>query len=103
MAFADKTLTCKDCGSQFVFTAGEQQFYQEHGLLHEPARCPSCRAARRQNRGVAGNPLEGDPGSRRTFPAVCAQCGKETLVPFQPRQGRPVYCSECFANLRRAR
>lgn len=103
MAFADKTLTCKDCGAQFVFTAGEQQFYQEHGLLHEPARCPTCRAARRQSRGSGGDLSGGNSGPRRTFPAVCAQCGKETQVPFQPRQGRPVYCSECFANLRGTR
>ncbi|MCS7206876.1 MAG: zinc-ribbon domain containing protein [Dehalococcoidia bacterium] len=103
MPFADKTLTCRDCGNQFVFTAGEQQFYQAHGLLHEPARCPPCRAARRQSRATSGNSVEGNPVPRRTFPAICAQCGQETQVPFQPRQGRPVYCSSCFANLRGTR
>ena len=94
MAFADKTLVCRDCGVEFSFTAGEQEFYQQRGLLHEPARCPSCRSERRRSRmGFEG-------GSRPMYPAVCASCGKDTEVPFQPRQGRPVYCSDCFATIR---
>ena len=51
MAGADKTLTCRECGSQFVFTAGEQEFYRSRGLLNEPGRCPTCRSNRRQARG----------------------------------------------------
>lgn len=47
---ADKTLTCKDCGSEFVFTQGEQDFYAEKGFTNEPQRCPSCRAVRKQQR-----------------------------------------------------
>jgi CxxC-x17-CxxC domain-containing protein len=103
VAFVDKTLTCRECGTSFVFSAGEQQFYRDHGLMHEPARCPSCRAARRQRREGIGTPPAGNPTPRRTFPAVCHQCGRETLVPFQPRQGRPVYCSDCFARFRGTR
>ena len=34
---------------------------------------------------------------REMFPAVCAQCGKDTQVPFQPTGDRPVYCSDCFS------
>ena len=99
MAFTDKTLTCRDCGSPFVFTAGEQEFYQQRGLLHEPARCPNCRSQRRQTRSGSDG---GGSGPRTMYPAVCANCGKETEVPFQPRTGRPVYCSDCFSAQRRS-
>ncbi|MGE5474582.1 MAG: zinc-ribbon domain-containing protein [Ignavibacteriales bacterium] len=44
----DKTLVCKDCGSEFVFTVGEQEFYKEKGFDNEPQRCPDCRKARKQ-------------------------------------------------------
>lgn len=46
----DKTLKCKDCGSEFVFTEGEQQFYQEKGFENEPQRCPDCRRAKKAQR-----------------------------------------------------
>jgi CxxC-x17-CxxC domain-containing protein len=107
MVTADKTLVCRECGSEFVFTAGEQEFYAERGFV-EPSRCPACRAARRSGRS-AGGPGE-SYGSRSTssmpreqrqlYPAVCADCGRETMVPFEPRAGRPVYCRECFARHR---
>ncbi|MGI6144037.1 MAG: zinc-ribbon domain containing protein [bacterium] len=86
--FADKILTCRECGREFVFTAGEQEFYAEKGFENEPGRCPECRAARKQSsrRG----------GQREMFPAVCAACGRETQVPFRPSGERPVYCSDCF-------
>jgi CxxC-x17-CxxC domain-containing protein len=94
VAFADKTMVCRDCGKEFVFTAGEQEFYQQHGLVHEPSRCPACRMERRQTRsGYSGGP-------RTMYPVVCANCGKNTEVPFEPRLGRPVYCSDCFATMR---
>ena len=44
----DKTLVCKDCGKDFVFTAGEQEFYKEKGFENEPVRCPDCRRDRKQ-------------------------------------------------------
>jgi CxxC-x17-CxxC domain-containing protein len=94
MAFADKTLTCRDCGAEFVFTAGEQEFYQSRGLRNEPSRCPNCRATRRQTR------VSSSGSGREMYPAVCAGCGKECEVPFQPRGDRPVYCSDCFAKMR---
>ncbi len=87
MEFADKTLICRECGQEFAFTAGEQEFYQSRGLGNEPGRCPPCRTARRQAR--LG-------GQRESYPAVCASCGRDCEVPFQPRGDRPVYCSECF-------
>ncbi|MEW6033983.1 MAG: zinc-ribbon domain containing protein [Chloroflexota bacterium] len=95
MPFGDKTLTCRDCGQQFTFTAGEQEFYQSRGLRNEPSRCPPCRTARRQSRGSATGQTE-----RTMYPAVCASCGAETQVPFEPRQERPVYCLTCYSKVR---
>jgi CxxC-x17-CxxC domain-containing protein len=94
MAFKDKTLQCSDCGATFTFSAEEQELFQSRGYTNEPKRCPSCREARKAERyGSSGY------RSRQMFPAVCAECGKETKVPFQPREGRPVYCSECYGKL----
>jgi CxxC-x17-CxxC domain-containing protein len=89
--FEDKTLICKDCGNEFTFTAGEQEFYAEKGFQNEPARCKDCRTARKN--------ASGRNGQRREvvmYDAVCAECGKETQVPFKPTNTRPVYCKECF-------
>ncbi|MBI4331851.1 MAG: zinc-ribbon domain containing protein [Chloroflexi bacterium] len=96
MAPIDKTLICRDCNKQFVFTAGEQEFYQQKGLQNEPRRCPECRSARRRS---ASAPDRGG-APRQLYPAVCATCGAATQVPFEPRQERPVYCSDCFARQR---
>jgi CxxC-x17-CxxC domain-containing protein len=92
LSFTDKTLTCADCQAPFTFTAAEQEFYSKKGFTNEPKRCQTCRAAKKQRLGGG----EGG-GSRQMFPAVCAQCGKETQVPFEPRTGRPVYCSDCYS------
>jgi len=92
MSFEDKSLQCSDCGQEFTFTAGEQEFYSSRGLQNEPRRCPECRRARKAER--YGN--DGYRSPRRMFPAICAQCGKDTEVPFEPREDRPVYCSECY-------
>ena len=96
MALADKTLTCRDCGKEFTFTTGEQEFYLSHGLQNEPSRCPECRTARRSERRGGGG--YGQP--RQMFTVVCAECGVETTVPFEPREERPVYCKECYAKRR---
>ncbi len=88
----DKTLTCRDCGQEFVFTASEQEFFAQKGFTNEPGRCPECRAAHKASRGGGG-----DRRDRKMYPAVCAQCGKATEVPFEPHDDRPVYCSDCFA------
>ena len=47
---ADKTIVCKDCGKEYVFTEGEQAFYAEKGFTNEPVRCPECRKARKAQR-----------------------------------------------------
>ena len=91
--FQDKTLTCRECGRTFLFTASEQQFYAERGFQNEPGRCPECRASRKATR---SNPR----GDRQMYEAVCANCGKPAMVPFQPSGDRPVFCSDCFASMR---
>lgn len=84
--FQDKTLVCKDCGAEFTFTAGEQEFYAEKGLKNEPSR--AVHAARIKK--------NAQRAPREMFDAVCAQCGAPTQVPFQPKDDRPVYCDACF-------
>ena len=88
--YEDKTFVCRECGNEFVFTAGEQEFYAEKGFVNEPQRCKSCRDARKNSRGA----------DREMFEAVCASCGQTARVPFRPREDRPVYCSECFAKMK---
>jgi CxxC-x17-CxxC domain-containing protein len=93
MEFQDKTLTCRDCSQPFVFSAGEQGFFIEKGLMNSPQRCPTCRTNRRSHRGSAAT-------SDHSSTINCAQCGKEATVPFVPRQDRPVYCGDCFSAMR---
>lgn len=102
----DKIIKCVDCGEEFVFTAGEQAFYREHGLTNTPTRCRRCREARKgkQPAGHSGARRQAS-GSRATkimHAAVCSQCGAATEIPFAPTAGRPVYCRDCFANRRGA-
>jgi CxxC-x17-CxxC domain-containing protein len=97
VAFQDKQLQCADCGAQFTFSAAEQEFFQSKGYTNEPKRCPTCRQARKAERGGSTG---GGMKSRQMFPATCAECGKDTEVPFEPREGRPVYCSDCFNKIR---
>lgn len=123
---SDRTLTCRDCGETFTFTAGEQAFYQERGFS-EPQRCQSCRATRKAQRNSSGYDSGGgsyssgggsysaggyssggysgggggySSGPRQFYPAVCSSCGKETEVPFEPKSDKPVYCRECFQERR---
>ena len=93
----DKSITCKDCGATFAFTENEQAFYREKGFDNEPQRCPDCRAARKQARNSGSG--RGDyqqRGEREMFPAVCSECGRETMVPFRPSGDKPVYCQDCY-------
>ncbi|MBC8531849.1 zinc-ribbon domain containing protein [Gehongia tenuis] len=91
--YEDKTLICKDCGAEFVFTAGEQEFYAEKGFMNEPARCKACRDSRKNARRAEG-------GQREMHDAVCAACGAPCKIPFVPKNDRPIYCSECFQSHR---
>ena len=94
MAFEDKQITCSDCGTVFTFNVEEQELFASKGYTNEPKRCLACRQARKsRNYGSDGY---GSRPQRQMFAAVCAQCGKDCEVPFQPREDRPVYCSDCY-------
>lgn len=107
MSFQDKSLKCSDCDTTFTFSAGEQEQYASRGYTNDPKRCPSCRQTRKaeQQHGNGGNNrgtnnFGYNRPQREMFPATCAECGRDTKVPFEPRSGRPVYCSECYSKVR---
>ena len=85
MEFVDRALICVDCGREFVFTAGEQLFFQDKQFQHDPKRCKTCKAQR-----------TGTLRVRAETTTTCAECGQKTTVPFKPTQGRPVLCRSCF-------
>lgn len=90
MAFKDKTLTCQDCGAEFVWTADEQEFYAQRGFDHAPIRCKACRAAKKKQKSDA-------PRQMFDVNVTCAKCGKPiTQLPFKPSGDRPVYCQDCY-------
>ncbi len=112
--FSDKVLVCRDCGNEFVFSSGEQEFYSTRGFS-DPTRCPDCRQARKAARdggstfssggsssashssyGSREGSPRGQGGTRQMYKVTCADCGVETEVPFEPRTGRPVYCRDCY-------
>jgi CxxC-x17-CxxC domain-containing protein len=99
MSFQDKSITCSDCGTSFTFSASEQEFFASKGYTNEPKRCPGCREARKVNR--PGN--NSYNAQRQMFPVTCSECGKETEVPFEPRDDRPVYCGDCYRKIKPAR
>ena len=88
--FQDQTLTCRDCSKEFVWTAGEQEFYQQKGFDNPPFRCADCRAKRKEDRST----------DRTMTKITCSNCGKEDEVPFVPRKGTGVLCRECFSKQR---
>jgi CxxC-x17-CxxC domain-containing protein len=103
MSFQDKSIQCSDCGTTFTFSGEEQELFASRGYTNEPKRCLPCRQARKSERYGNGNSSYGYRTRREMFPATCAQCGKDTEVPFEPREGRPVYCSDCYNKVRVSR
>ena len=100
MSYSDKQITCSDCGTAFTFSTKDQEFFASKGFANEPKRCPTCRATRKQS--TSGSRNYGS-APRQMFPVKCAQCGKDTEVPFEPRSDRPVYCSDCYNKVRASR
>ena len=88
MDLADRELKCAACGEMFVFSVGEQEFFQGKRFVNEPKFCKQCRAKRQGDRGR----------SHIEIPVVCTECGKSTTVPFKPTQDRPVLCATCFSH-----
>jgi CxxC-x17-CxxC domain-containing protein len=96
MSFQDKSIQCSDCGTTFTFSADEQELFASRGYTNDPKRCPSCRQARKSER----YENSGYGFQRKMYPVVCAECGKDTEVPFEPRGDKPVYCRECYNKVR---
>ena len=82
--YEDKKIVCIECGEEFVFEAGEQEYYAKKGFTNEPKRCKSCIKARKEKRGMK-------------YTIICSECGGEGQVPFEPKGDIPVFCSSCFA------
>ena len=101
MTFQDKSIECSDCGATFTFGTEEQEVFASKGYTNAPKRCSTCREARKSER--YGNGGYSSRSPRQMFPAVCAQCGKDTEVPFEPREGRPVYCRDCYNTVKSSR
>jgi CxxC-x17-CxxC domain-containing protein len=105
VAYQDKSITCSDCSTTFTFTVAEQEDFASKGYTNEPKRCPACRQARKDRPvGNGGNSFgtynSGPRPARQMFPVKCSECGKDTTVPFQPRSGKPVYCSDCYRKVK---
>jgi len=110
VTFVDRTMTCVDCGVEFIHSAADQEYYAQKGFASDPKRCASCRAYRRTTRDGSddaravgaprGYERTDDHGQREYFAAVCTSCGNQAQVPFRPRTDKPVYCSDCFRQVR---
>lgn len=95
MDFQDQKLVCRDCGNEFTWTAGEQEFYKQKGFDNKPSRCQDCRKKKKfEGRGGYNG------GERQSFEITCSQCGAKDTVPFKPREGREVLCRNCFSKTR---
>jgi CxxC-x17-CxxC domain-containing protein len=99
MSVQEKSITCFDCGVTFAFTVEEQLSYQAKGHFNAPKRCPSCREVRK-TRQTKSNIFKSPQPGFQLFPATCAQCGKTTQVPFEPKAGRQVYCRDCYQHIK---
>lgn len=95
MDLQDQTLVCRDCGKEFIWTKGEQEFYKQKGFDNAPVRCKDCRSAKKTR-----FPQGGDRGQRQQFEITCSNCGAKDTVPFEPRGDRPVLCRNCFKQQR---
>jgi CxxC-x17-CxxC domain-containing protein len=102
MSFQEKSIQCFDCGTPLIFTTEEQEFFASKGFTNEPKRCPSCRQTRKERQNGNGYQKSNSTyqSQRQMFPTTCSRCGKATEVPFEPREGRPVYCRDCYSTVK---
>jgi CxxC-x17-CxxC domain-containing protein len=101
MSFQGKSIQCSDCGSTFVLSADEQEQFAARGYSNEPKRCQPCRQARKAQQNISSGNSNSGYQRREMFSAKRADCGKDTQVPFEPHEGRPVYCSDCYRKVKR--
>jgi CxxC-x17-CxxC domain-containing protein len=113
VSYIDRSVTCLDCGVDFIHSAADQEFYATKGFVSDPKRCPSCRASRRASRDSSGYDVRDIGGprgyergdsrpAREYFAVICSKCGNAAQVPFKPRNDKPVYCSDCFRSVQTA-
>jgi CxxC-x17-CxxC domain-containing protein len=109
MSYADKQVTCHDCGNVFTFSTKEQEEFASLGRFNVPKRCVSCRAKRKPTTfkndslpNVMARNIDNGSAPRRLFAAKCSTCGKDTQVPFEPHPDRPVYCYDCLRKVKQA-
>ena len=110
VTYVDRTLNCVDCGVEFTHSAADQEYYAQKGFASDPKRCASCRAYRRATKDggyeprAVGGPRGYERGderlSREYFAAICTSCGNQAQVPFKPRMDKPVYCSDCYRQIK---
>ncbi|MBI4872424.1 MAG: zinc-ribbon domain containing protein [Candidatus Riflebacteria bacterium] len=100
MAFEDKKMICKDCSKEFVFTAGEQEFFAQKGFTNPPSRCKPCNAARKTGGTASAAPAGQSAVARQMYDVTCERCKKPTRVPFRPTGKKPVYCKDCFQEMK---
>lgn len=89
--FEDQSILCVDCGAEFAWTSGEQEFFRDKGLKHAPKRCRDCKKAKSERIDA-----ESAKSRRIEVSVTCDSCSVVTTVPFYPSQGRPVLCRDCF-------
>lgn len=94
MQYQDQTLTCRDCGQSFVFTARDQQFFADKGFTNPPTRCRDCRLKKKEAGSRPGG--SGTMADKPLFKITCKNCGKAGEMAIEPRKPNDVLCSECF-------
>ena len=97
--FSDVSIVCIDCGSDFVWTAGEQAFFRDKNLQNPPKRCKDCKKAKNERIAALARAQISGVKEKIEVSVKCARCETATTVPFYPSQGRPVYCRSCFLEM----
>ena len=95
----DVTIVCIDCGSDFVWTSGEQIFFRDKNLQNPPKRCKECKHAKNERIAAIARAQVTGIKQKIEVAVKCAKCEATTTVPFYPSQGRPVYCRSCFLEM----
>jgi len=97
MTYADKHLICRHCGTEFLFTAFEQEFYVLNNFTHEIECCRACRRARKApSQPVFLHSAQSPRAVRHRQVTTCMVCGTTIAATFAPRVGGPIYCAECY-------
>lgn len=94
--FEDITINCVDCGSEFIWSSGEQVFFRDKNLTNPPKRCKDCKKAKNDRINAVLTAQKAGIRQRVEVAVHCANCNCYTTVPFYPSQGRPVLCRSCY-------